>query len=101
MAAGDHGLVKDRDGCMRPLAAGNGGLRLRQGLTHVQLVVHEPCSLTAGIIRAGATISDRMSGPKRIGVLTGGGDVPGLNSVIKSITYRATELGMEVFGFRR
>src|SRR5881296_3300107 len=42
-----------------------------------------------------------MSGPKRIGVLTGGGDVPGLNSVIKSITYRATELGMEVFGFRR
>ena len=31
---------------------------------------------------------------KRIGILTGGGDVPGLNSVIKSVTYRATELGM-------
>ncbi len=42
-----------------------------------------------------------MSAPKRIGVLTGGGDVPGLNSVIKSVTYRATELGMEVVGFRR
>ena len=42
-----------------------------------------------------------MSGPKRIGVLTGGGDVPGLNSVIKSVTYRATDLGMEVVGFRR
>jgi 6-phosphofructokinase len=42
-----------------------------------------------------------MSGPKRIGVLTGGGDVPGLNSVIKSVTYRATELGIEVVGFRR
>src|SRR4026207_1651720 len=42
-----------------------------------------------------------MSGPKRIGVLTGGGDVPGLNSVIKSVTYRATELGMEVVGIRR
>ncbi|MEO5704363.1 MAG: 6-phosphofructokinase [Candidatus Limnocylindrales bacterium] len=39
--------------------------------------------------------------PKRIGVLTGGGDVPGLNSVIKSVTYRATELGMEVIGIRR
>ena len=38
---------------------------------------------------------------KRIGVLTGGGDVPGLNSVIKSVTYRATELGMEVVGIRR
>jgi len=34
-------------------------------------------------------------------VLTGGGDVPGLNSVIKSVTYRATELGMEVLGIRR
>jgi len=38
---------------------------------------------------------------KRIGILTGGGDVPGLNSVIKSVTYRATELGMEVLGIRR
>ncbi len=42
-----------------------------------------------------------MTGPKRIGVLTGGGDVPGLNSVIKSVTYRATELGIEVYGIRR
>ena len=25
---------------------------------------------------------------KRIGILTGGGDVPGLNSVIKSVVYR-------------
>jgi ATP-dependent phosphofructokinase / diphosphate-dependent phosphofructokinase len=39
--------------------------------------------------------------PKRIGVLTGGGDVPGLNSVIKSVVYRATELGCEVIGIRR
>ena len=26
---------------------------------------------------------------KRIGILTGGGDVPGLNAVIKSATYRS------------
>ena len=38
---------------------------------------------------------------QRIGILTGGGDVPGLNSVIKSVVYRATELGYEVFGIRR
>jgi ATP-dependent phosphofructokinase / diphosphate-dependent phosphofructokinase len=38
---------------------------------------------------------------RRIGVLTGGGDVPGLNSVIKSITYRSTELDLEVVGIRR
>jgi 6-phosphofructokinase len=42
-----------------------------------------------------------MSATKRIGILTGGGDVPGLNSVIKSVTYRATELGYQVFGIRR
>lgn len=37
----------------------------------------------------------------RIGILTGGGDVPGLNSVIKSVVYRATELGREVVGIRK
>jgi 6-phosphofructokinase 1 len=38
---------------------------------------------------------------RRIGVLTGGGDVPGLNSVIKSVVYRSTELGYDVIGIRR
>jgi len=38
---------------------------------------------------------------KRIGILTGGGDVPGLNSVIKTVTYRGTEDGIEVVGLRR
>src|SRR5579863_7378148 len=41
-----------------------------------------------------------MSG-KRIGILTGGGDVPGLNSVIKSVVYRGSEIGYEVIGIRR
>ena len=36
-----------------------------------------------------------------IGILTGGGDVPGLNSVIKSVVYRAHETGREVIGFRK
>ncbi len=42
-----------------------------------------------------------MARNRRIGILTGGGDVPGLNSVIKSVTYRATELGFDVVGIRR
>jgi len=37
----------------------------------------------------------------KIGVLTGGGDVPGLNSVIKSVVYRASEMGREVIGIRK
>jgi 6-phosphofructokinase len=37
---------------------------------------------------------------KRIGILTGGGDVPGLNSVIKSVVYRGSEIGCEVIGIR-
>ena len=39
--------------------------------------------------------------PKHIGILTGGGDVPGLNAVIKSVVYRATEAGYDVLGIRR
>lgn len=38
---------------------------------------------------------------KRIGILTGGGDVPGLNSVIKTVVYRGGEIGCEVIGIRR
>jgi 6-phosphofructokinase 1 len=38
---------------------------------------------------------------KRIGILTGGGDVPGLNSVIKEVTYRGSEYDCEVVGLRR
>lgn len=37
----------------------------------------------------------------RIGILTGGGDVPGLNPCIRSITLSAIDLGWQVVGFRR
>src|ERR1043165_3693515 len=50
--------------------------------------------------RTGGTIRAMAAG-RRIGILTGGGDVPGLNSVIKSVVYRATEIGDQVIGIRR
>jgi ATP-dependent phosphofructokinase / diphosphate-dependent phosphofructokinase len=37
----------------------------------------------------------------KIAILTGGGDVPGLNPVIKSVVYRASELGRSVIGIRK
>ncbi|HTK82223.1 MAG TPA: 6-phosphofructokinase [Bacteroidota bacterium] len=37
----------------------------------------------------------------RIGILTGGGDVPGLNPCIKAAVYRATDEGHEFIGIRR
>jgi 6-phosphofructokinase len=37
----------------------------------------------------------------RIGVLTGGGDVPGLNPCIKTLVYAAADRGYEVVGLRR
>jgi 6-phosphofructokinase 1 len=37
---------------------------------------------------------------KRIGVLTSGGDCPGLNAVLRGIYCASEELGWEVFGFR-
>ena len=37
----------------------------------------------------------------RIAILTGGGDVPGLNPCIKTLVYRAESEGIEVIGIRR
>src|SRR4030095_7443970 len=36
-----------------------------------------------------------------IGILTGGGDVPGLNPAIRAVTIRAIREGYQVVGFRR
>src|SRR5262249_4612907 len=35
-----------------------------------------------------------------IGILTGGGDVPGLNPAIRGVTYRALREGYQVIAFR-
>jgi 6-phosphofructokinase 1 len=37
----------------------------------------------------------------RIGILTGGGDVPGLNACIRAITLSSDDLGWDVIGFKR
>jgi 6-phosphofructokinase 1 len=37
----------------------------------------------------------------RLGILTGGGDVPGLNACIRSVVLSADDLGWQVLGFRR
>jgi 6-phosphofructokinase 1 len=42
-----------------------------------------------------------MADTKTIGILTGGGDVPGLNPCIKAVVDRAVDEGYEVLGFRR
>ena len=42
-----------------------------------------------------------MAQRNNIGILTGGGDVPGLNSVIKTGVYRATEMGRTVTAIRK
>src|SRR5215210_4714601 len=39
-----------------------------------------------------------MAEVKRIGVLTGGGDAPGLNPAIKGVVYRASEHDIETVG---
>ena len=36
-----------------------------------------------------------------IGILTGGGDVPGLNPAIRAVTFRAIREGYRVVGFKR
>ncbi len=39
-----------------------------------------------------------MADSMRVGVLTGGGDAPGLNPAIKGLVYRGSELGLKVIG---
>src|SRR5215213_7802209 len=39
-----------------------------------------------------------MPDTMRVGVLTGGGDAPGLNPAIKGLVYRGSELGLQVSG---
>ena len=39
-----------------------------------------------------------MAQLKRIGVLTSGGDAPGMNSAIRAVTRTALSYGVEVFG---
>ena len=42
-----------------------------------------------------------MASTKRIAILTGGGDVPGLNMCLKSLVYRTIDLGFEPIGIRK
>ena len=37
---------------------------------------------------------------KRIGILTAGGDCPGLNAVVRAVSKNALTQGIEVFGFK-
>ncbi len=42
-----------------------------------------------------------MTATKRVGILTGGGDVPGLNMCLKSLVYRLIDTGYEPIGVRK
>src|SRR5574340_299975 len=53
------------------------------------------CILLPGDNREMAT-----DGRGRIGILTGGGDCPGLNAVIRAVVRRALMLGYEVYGIK-
>ncbi|MCD1294651.1 6-phosphofructokinase [Methanocella sp. CWC-04] len=41
-----------------------------------------------------------MAEIKKIGILTGGGDCPGLNAVIRAVVYKAKEYGWDVLGVK-
>src|SRR5436309_950165 len=38
---------------------------------------------------------------RTLGVLTGGGDVPGLNVALKALAYRAEPMGIRIIGLRK
>ena len=42
-----------------------------------------------------------MRGRRKIGVLTSGGDAPGMNAAIRAVVRVGVESGLEIFGVRR
>ena len=61
-----------------------------------------PDYLKSGIISYLSDKGKRMSSQqKTVAILTGGGDVPGLNPALKTLVYRAIENGYRVIGIRR
>src|SRR3982074_872518 len=62
---------------------------------------HQKSSLSSFRYKKGIVMPVQLSRPIRsLGVLTGGGDVPGLNAAIKALVYRAETLGIRIMGLR-
>src|SRR4029079_10126598 len=107
----DHHMVGAADRRDRALTPGQRVARFRQRLAHEELVVHAPDYTSQAYALRNTSTSEHdarrglgcgsMAASRRIGILTGGGDVPGLNSVIKSVVYRSTALGYPAPGIRR
>lgn len=57
--------------------------------------------MARGPCETGRTMTAAEEGDLKIGVLTGGGDCPGLNPAIRAIVMRAQQHGDEVVGLRR
>ncbi len=51
-------------------------------------------------VSAGRGLSSMRSVTRRIGILTGGGDCPGLNAVIRAVVRRSESYDITTFGFR-
>src|SRR5919107_1742416 len=86
---------------MRPTITGRSGSSVTGRVAGTPFVEGRPPSRGEPTATHRGSRISAMAGGRRIGILTGGGDVPGLNSVIKSVVYRATEIGDEVVGIRR
>ncbi len=59
------------------------------------------CQASGSCLLFAAKHQEKAGPTMRIGILTGGGDVPGLNPCIKAVVNRVTEKGHDVVGFRR
>jgi len=60
--------------------------------------VHDRDQIATSIIHHDSIITTVTTKISRIGVLTGGGDAPGLNAVIRAVVKAATGAGIEVLG---
>ena len=101
VAQHEHNLLADVD---REAAEHGAGARSNRGKRFENEVVRDGFSLALrGRHRNSGyrEYNGLFMSSKRVGILTGGGDVPGLNSVIKTVVYRSGGIGYQVTGLRR
>jgi len=76
--------------------------KFRQGgIILVLIVLIIVMGVLSPVFLSGRNIRNILQQVSTIGILTGGGDVPGLNPCIKALVNRAIDEGMRVLGIRR
>jgi ATP-dependent phosphofructokinase / diphosphate-dependent phosphofructokinase len=86
--------------CFKPQAVGEGGELLYSYRVPKKVPAAEGAPNIPLLHRSRDMMGQLNMPVRRVGILTGGGDVPGLNAAIKAVVYRAEPQRIQVIGLR-